>query len=1070
MTRTAKEAIVKAKTFWIPLLVFLCVGIPVQAQTHRASVRGIATHDLQTRLAGVQLKLIHEETNEVRMTTSGEQGEFAISSLPPGSYRLELERIGYRRHIRKLTLQVNQELRMDISLEIGTLAEEIVVIAPRSLLRRDSAALGLVIENRQLTGLPLDGRNFMELSLLVPGAVPAAPGSAGSVRGDFTFNVNGAREDANSFLLDGVYNVDPKLNTYGVRPPVDAIQEFEILTSTYDAAFGRYAGAQVNVVLKSGSNQLHGSFYEFFRNGGLDARNYFAPRDEAAPQYKRNQFGASLGGPLSQDRSFFFVSYEGRRVRQGITRVANVPTRLERSGDFSQSQFARPIDPFTGQLFPGGKIPKERLNPIGVNIAALYPEPNRSVSLENFVSSPSLRDRDDHFDVRMDQSLGSRDAPSSHLMVRYSFGDRDLFEPFSGPAFALVPGFGTDIPRRAQNLIVSETHILSPFLVNEARFAYGRVAAGSFHENMGTSINRSVGLPELSGDPRDFGLSFITVSGFSPLGDEFNNPQHGLTNTFQILDHATYTRGKHLLKFGLDFFSIKQNAFRDVQSRGFLTFSDQVPISGNALADLLLGFPLLTGGARLDNPQHLRTESYSFFLHDSYRVHPDLTLSMGIRYEYNSPPVDTQDRANLYEPVTQSLLQVGTGGIPRSGYRDDKNNWAPRLGLAWSVSGTTVLRTGYGVYYDQSALAPGEGLYFNAPFFDFNLFFSLPGFPVTLDNPFPSLFPFPLPDSALALQRNLRTAYIQQWNFGIQQQIGRNRVVEFAYVGSKGTKLLTARDINQPGPSPQPFNPRPMPFFDDINLLESRANSNYNSLQLRLQQRLSSGFSALTSYTWAKSIDTASNFFSSAGDPNFPQDSSRVGAERGRSNFDVRHRLSLNFSYDLPIGREAALWGNRGWLSGFLGGWQTYGIVTLQSGRPFTVALLPEINNSNTGRSILGFGYNDRPDRVRNPKLSPGTPGKWFDTTAFTFPPFGSFGNAGRNILDGPGYQNVNLALLKNVVLKEGWDLQIRAEAFNLLNHTNFDLPDNFMGSPTFGRILSAQSPRRLQFGLKLLF
>ena len=1061
---------VKARSVWILLLTVFWVGVLVQAQTHRASVRGVVTHDLQTRLSGVQLKLIHEETNEMRMTTSNEEGGFALFSLPSGSYRLELELAGYKRHIQRVTLQVNQELRLDVSLQIGTLAEEIVVLAPRSLLKKDSVALGTVIENRQLTGLPLDGRNFMELSLLVPGTVPAAPGSAGSVRGAFAFSVNGAREDANNFLLDGASNVDPKLNTHGVKPPVDAIQEFEVLTSTYDASFGRHAGAQVNVILKSGTNRFHGSAYEFLRTGALDARNYFAPGEQKAPEYRRNQFGFALGGPIIRDRTFFFVDYEGRRVQEGITRLANVPTLLERSGDFSQSHFARPIDPFTQQPFPDGKIPEARLNPVGVQIASLYPEPNRSIPPTNFISSPSLEDRDDHFDVRLDHSLGSQDAPSSHLFVRYSFGDRDLFEPFSGPTFAAVPGFGTDIPRRAQNLIVSETHIFSPSLVNDLRFAFGRVAAGAFHENKGKSINQSVGLPELSDNPRDFGLSFITISGFSPLGDEFNNPQHSVTNTFQVSDNALYSRGRHLLKFGFDFRFIQQNAFRDVQSRGFVTFSDRPSISGNALADLLLGFPLFTGGARLDNHQHLRTESYNFFLHDSYRIHPDLTLSMGVRYEYNSPPVDTEDRANLYDPITRSLVPVGTGSLPRSGYHGDKNNWAPRLGLAWSLSGTTVLRTGYGVYYDQSALAPGEGLYFNAPFFDFNLFFSLPGLPLTLANPFPSFFPLPLPGSALALQRDLRTAYVQQWNLSLQQQIGDSRVLEVAYVGSKGTKLLTARDINQPRPSPLPFNPRPVPLFDDINLLESRANSNYNSLQVRFQQRLSSGFSALASYSWAKSIDTASNFFSSAGDPNFPQDSFQVGAERGRSNFDVRHRLSVAFSYDLPLGRGGRWVGNRGWLSSFLEGWQTYGIVTLQSGRPFTVAFLPELNNSNTGRSILGFGYNDRPNRVGDPRLSQGTPEKWFETDAFAFPPFGTFGDAGRNTLDGPGYQNVNLALLKTVVLREGWNLQIRGEAFNVLNHPNFDLPNNFLGSPTFGHILSAQSPRRIQFGLKVLF
>jgi hypothetical protein len=1049
------------------LAVLSLVSIAV-AQTPRASIRGLVTDRSRASLAGVEMRLVQEATNLVRTFVSGAEGEFAISLLPPGDYRLEVERNGYKKYIQKIALQVNQELRVEVVLEVGTLAEEVIVVAPRAPLKKDSAALGTVIETRQISGLPLDGRNFLELSLLVPGAAPAAPGSAGSVRGDFAFNINGAREDSNNFLLDGVYNLDPKLNTFGVKPPVDAVQEFEILASTYDASFGRNPGAQVNVVLKTGANQLHGTAYEFFRNGALDARNYFAPAGEPAPRYQRNQFGFSLGGPIVKERTFFFADYEGTRVREGITRVTNVPTLAERNGDFSQSLFPKPLIPGTTQPFPGNQVPQPFQHPVGRAIAALYPLPNRNVPFQNFVSSPIQRDRNDHFDVRLDHVL----SRAATLAVRYSFGDRNLFEPFSGPTFAAVPGFGTQIPRRAQNVMLSETHILSPAWVNDVRVAFNRVAAGSFHENFGRSINQSVGLPELSRNPRDFGLSFITLTGYSPLGDEFNNPQHSVTNTFQVLDNASYTRGRHLLKFGFDFRAAQQNAFRDVQSRGFLTFSSQVPITGNALADLLLGLPLLTGGARLDNHQHLRTESYNFYLNDSFRLRPDLTLLFGLRYEYNSPAVDTTDRANLYDPATRSLVRVGTGAVPRSGYEADKNNFAPRIGLAWTPgrNGNTVLRSGYGLYYDQSSLAPGEGLYFNAPFFTLNLFFPLPGLPLTLSDPFPSFFPVAFPPSGFAFQRDLRTPYMQHWNLSVQQQFGRSRVLEAAYVGSKGAKLLTARDLNQPRPRVQQPNLRPVPQFADIIFQESSANSSYHSLQVRFQQRFDKGLSLLSSYTWSKSLDNASGFFSSAGDPNFPQDSNNVGAERGRSNFDVAHRFSLSYSYDLPLGRGHALFGDHGWLTSLLTGWQTYGVITLQAGRPFTVALLSEIDNSNTGRSNLGFGANDRPNLVGKARLDQGRPERWFNPAAFAFPPFGSFGNAGRNILEGPSFHNINASLVKNTALREEVNLQFRAEFFNLFNHPNFDLPDNFLGSPTFGRIRSAHSPRRIQFGVKLVF
>ncbi|MGH9967307.1 MAG: carboxypeptidase regulatory-like domain-containing protein [Pyrinomonadaceae bacterium] len=1057
------------KTLMLGLLLLL--PSLVMAQTYRASVRGTVYDPNHYVIPGALLRLTSEETQESRTVSTGPDGEYTISALPPGEYRLEAEVQNFPKQGIKITVLVNQEQRVDVTMELSATERVDIDLTRDAILKNDSAAIGTVIENRQVTNLPLDGRNFYELSLLVPGAVPPAQGSAGSVRGDFAFSVNGAREDSNNFLLDGVYNVDPKLNTFAVRPPVDAIHEFEIATSTYDAAFGRNPGAQVNVVLKSGTNQFHGSLYEFHRNAALDARNFFAPANEPAPKYIRNQFGFSFGGPIRKDRTFFFADYEGTRAREGLTRVTNVPTFQERNGDFSQSVIGVPVIPGTTTPFPGGVIPPLFIHPVGRAIAALYPSPNRSDPGANFVSSPTQRDDNDHFDARVDHFLTN----ATNIVFRYSLGDRRFFEPFAGPTLSAVPGYGNDVPRRSQNALVGVTHVFSPVLVNDARFAFIRVASAVNQENQATSVNRAVGLPELSTNPRDFGLSFITVTGFSPLGHESNNPQNTVTNTFQILDTATYVRGRHLFKFGTDIRAVQQNGFRDVQSRGLLNFSP-FAYTGVALADLLLGLPLVTGGARVDNAQHLRAHSYHFFINDSFRIHPSVTLSAGLRYEFNSPPVDATDRANLYDPATRSLVRVGTSGMPRGGYDSDKNNFAPRVGLAWTLGheGNTVLRAGYGVYYDTSPLAPGEALYFNKPFFDFNLFFPLPGLPLTLSDPFPSFFPFPLPDSAQAIQRDLRTPYMQHWNFNVQQQLGRDRVFEVGYVGSKGTKLLSARDLNQPQPSALPpglpFVPRPVPQFDEINTIESRASSNYHSLQARLQQRLSAGLALLGAYTWSKSIDDASNFFPSAGDPNYPQNSYNLRAERGRSNFDVRHRLSVSYVYDLPFGKGRTFATDDGIWSTLLTGWQTTGIVTLQSGRPFTVALLRELDNSGTGISALGFGANDRPNVVGNSALGSRSPERWFDTSAFAFPPRGTFGNAGRNILDGPGYHTVNASLSKNTALSERLNLQFRTEFFNLFNHANLNLPDNFLGSPSFGRITSARDPRHIQFGVKLLF
>jgi len=1057
--------IIKASLLF--LLLSFSVPAVASAQTVGATMRGIVT-GAGIGLPNVQVTAIHEETDERRRALSGPEGEFALSLLPPGSYRIEAESAGFRKSVtRGIVVQVGQDVRVNLALEAGPLAEEVIVTAAQGLVKQDSASAGTVVENRLIVNLPLDGRNFLELSLLVAGAAAAAQGSPGSIRGEFSFNVNGAREDSNNYLLDGVYNNDPKLNSSSVNPPVDAIREFEVLTSSYDARYGRNGGAQVNVALKSGTNRFHGTAYEFFRNAALDARNFFARPEDANPRYQRHQFGLSLGGPVRKGRTFFFGDYEGRRVREGITQVTNVPTASERNGDFSRSPGALPVDPLTQRPFAGGRIPASRIDRIGSAIAALYPLPNRTVTGENFVSSPALRDRDDRLDVRLDHTL----VRSSSLIARYSFADRTLYEPFSGPGFSRIPGYGTNTPRRAQNLMLGENHVFSSAWVNEARFSYNRVATGVYQENMGQSVNRLVGLPELSSNPRDSGLSFINISNYSPLGDEYNNPQHGVANVFQVADNTSYARGKHLVRFGFEYRALEQNAYRDVQARGFLIFSDFAQITGNGLADLLLGFVSFSGGARLDNPQRLRSGSWNLYLQESYRLRPNLTLVAGVRYEFNAPAVDEHDRASTYDPASESLIPVGAQGVPRGGRYADRNDWAPRVGIAWTPWGdSTAIHAGYGLFYDQAALAPAEGLYFNRPYYDFNLYFPLPGLPLTVSNPFPIMFPFSLPGSALGLDRNQRTAYMQHWNFKMQRQLGPDRLLEFAYVGSKGVKLLSARDINQPQASPEQPNPRPVPEFADITFEESRASSSYHSFQASFRRRYRAGVTAQVSYTLAKSLDNASTFFSSSGDANFPQDSWNLAAEKGRSNFDARQRLSVSHVYELPFGPGRRYLSNRGWISALLAGWSTSGIITLQTGRPFTVALLPEIDISNTGRATLGFGANDRPDRIGDGEVQASRSERWFDTGAFVFPRFGCFGNSGRNILDGPGYKDVSVSLVKNTARGENLNLQFRAEFFNSFNNTNFSLPDVFLGSPTFGRILSAQSPRRIQFGLKLIF
>jgi hypothetical protein len=869
---------------------------PARSQSLRGSIVGRVTDVSSKPIAGAYVVLVEQETNRKRTAKTSGNGEFAATVLPAGTYRVDVSVDGYRKFSRTVVLLVNQEINLEVPLLPARSVEQIEVSAEPGLLQTQSATLSTVIENRQILNLPLDGRNSYELALLVPGAAPAAQGSAGSVRGEFTFNVNGAREDANNYLLDGVINEDPKLNGFAVAPPVDGVREYEVLTNSYDASFGRNVGGQVNVLLQSGTNKLHGTAYEFLRNAVLDGTNYFAPADQPAPKDIRNQFGASLSGPICKDRTFFFVDYEGLRIREGITQTTNVPTALERVGDFSHSSLV-PIDVLTGQPFPNSIIPSTRMSPIALDIAALYPLPNRGTAGQNYVSSPTQKDRNDHFDWRLDHNISG----SSELSFHYSFDDRDLFEPYGATSSsAAVPGYGNNVPGRAQNVMLSETHTFSSNFLNEVRLGFDRVSLHVNQQNQNNNLNQAVGLPTPWTNPRDTGLSQIIVSGFSTLGDEINNPQQTTSNIYELVDNANWTRGTHLFKIGADLRILQQNAFADVESRGLLEF---VGFTGNALAEMLQDVPSFTALARLDNPQHLRSQSYNFYAQDDWRVRSNLTLMLGVRYEYNTPAVDPRDRATIYDPSTHSIVPVGTQGVPRAGYYPDRNNFAPRVGVAWTPDAARkwVVRSGYGVYYDQSALAPSQGLYFSPPYFNLQIFVPTPQFPIFLEDPFPSNYPGFIPSAAFTFQRNLRTPYMQQWNFSVQRELSRSSVIELAYVGTKGTKLIDSRDINQATPSPQPLNLRPVRQFADIDAYESRGSSSYNALQAKFTQRLHAGLSALASYTWSKSLDDASSFFSSAGDPNFPQDSNNTRADRGLSNFDVRHRFTLGYCYDLPL-------------------------------------------------------------------------------------------------------------------------------------------------------------------------
>ena len=1039
----------------------------IMAQQVDGRIHGSVLDSSGAVVGGAVVEVRRIETGATRYATSGANGRYTVPALSPGSYSISVSAEGFRPVSNEaIQLSLGGEAEASFVLQVGPASEAITVSGESSALEASQAAIGNVIPNRFIVSLPLNGRNFLHLSLLVPGAAPAAVGSPGSERGRFAFQTNGARESANSFLYDGVYAIDPILNSFSFAPPVDAVREFRIQTSNSEAGLGRNSGGQIAVAIKQGSNEFHGTAYEFFRNDRFDARNFFSRPTDPVPTLRRHQFGASLGGPVTHNSTFFFANFEGLRETRAQTRTTNVPSLAERQGDFSSSTGNAPINFLSQQPFPNARLPYA--NPIGQAVADLYPEPNQTLPAQNFVAAPTGENSTNKSDIRLDRRVGA----GGQLAGRYSFADSDVHEPYAAQQFSSVPGYGNLLDQRGQNAMVSHTGILGAQWINEARFGYNRIGNRTLHENSGTSLNSTLGLPDLATRELDLGLSFFQVTGYSSLGGEFNNPQVSTVNTWQFSDTLSYSRGGHLLQFGFEQRGIRQDGFRNVLARGSIYFTDRA-YTQNALADLLFGLPSYTLGARSDGLQAARTGATSAFATGTLRVSRALTVTLGLRYENNQPAFDAEDAASIYDPSSRQIVRLGQGGIPRGGFSRDNNNLAPRVSIALRPPATDrlVVRAGWGVYYNFSDLATGQGIYFNPPFFNSLLFFPSQLAPLTINQPWPEGQAAPLPPSVTTYDQNLRTSYAQQWNFTVQSELFKDTVLSIGYNGTRGTKLVGARDINQAQPSPAQPNYRPLPTFSDINLIASGFDSVYHSLQAQFQCRLQSGLTGLFSYTWAKSIDNASNFFASAGDANYPQDSNNIAAERARSSFDVPHRFTGSFVYQLPFGPGKALGSDwSGAAARLLSGWQLNGIVSLQAGQPYSVALPGEFDNSNTGRSSYGFGAGDRPNVNSDPNLSSPDPQQWFDPSAFSLPAYGSFGNAGRNIIGGPGLANVDFSVLKDIEIAEATTLQLRAELFNMLNTPNFLNPNIFFGTPGFGRLLAARDGREVQFGVKLIF
>ena len=1027
------------------LAAFLVVVCAARAQAPSGAIQGVV-RDPSGAAAGSTVSALLVETGRTFETTTDVEGGYVFPALPVGRYEIRAKARGLSGVPRSVRLEVGRHLAVDLELTLDPVRTTVEVEDSTPLLDVGNAALGTVISRERLRALPLNQREFLQLAFLAGGVLPPAPGSELERQNDSGAHLNGAREASNNFLLDGVDNNDLYINRLVVSPPLDSVQEFRLHAANYQAEFGRSGGGQINVVSRAGTNQLHGSLYEYVRNDAFDARNFFDPTGQPIPKFQRNQFGASVGGPLRKNRAFFFAGYEGTRIKDAITRTARVPTAAELSGDFSG--LGRPvIDPFTQAPFPNNRITAQRIDPAATALAAAWPAPNRPDPAQNLVTTPVGDGLVNQLYGRADLYAGPRDS----LYARYNFSHDRALSPF-GDGNTNVPGFGSFALNRGQNLVVAETHVFGPRALWDVRIGFNRLRREIRQQNTGVDVASALGIGGLSTDADFVGFPSINVPGYDNIGDATALPILRQDNTYHVVQNLTLLRGAHAFKMGGEFRAVTVDGIQGLFGRGQLNFLGA--LTTNPLSDFVLGLPTYTIQTTLDNPFRQRAQSWNGYVQDDWKLNPRLTLNLGMRYELNRPAVDADDRFTYFDFNRNELVPAGEGPLGRAGYRSDNNNFAPRVGLSWSPANDLVVRGAYGVFHDIAILEANSGLYFNPPYFDLRIFFPSETRLLTIRDPFPTGSGITPLASINAIQPDFRTGYVQQWNGGVEKALGGGLVLRASYVGSKGSKLLRRRDLNQPAPGPGEVDSRrPIPGFANVVIFESGSSSTFHSGVFTLERRFAAGLTFSTSYTLAKSIDDNSAFLDSDGDQGFPQNSHSFAAERGLSSFDQRQRFVFSGSYELPFRNVIAR------------DWTFYTIAAFGSGRPFTPAL--SVDNSNTGNSGSIFGQ-DRPDAVGDPHRGASTPERWFNTDAFVMPAAFAFGNAGRNVLTGPGTATVDVAVVRRFAIGERAHVDLRAEAFNLGNRANFDLPRRFADQPTFGRVLSAGAARQLQFGIRI--
>jgi Carboxypeptidase regulatory-like domain/TonB dependent receptor/TonB-dependent Receptor Plug Domain len=1048
------------------VLTLLITGITLRAQElTTGSIVGVVRDDTGALIPGASITVTNKATGAQRTAISSDTGGFSVPGLLPALYDVRVELSGFKTYaIQGLELKINQVARLDVRLGIGQLTESVTVSGGAVLLETETSAVGQVIDQERVRELPLNGRNLTQLATIAAGVAPKSFERGTQYGGrDQYVTVEGGRDSSTNYLIDGVMARSLRFNNLSLNLNIDAVQEFKVNRNSFSAEFGQ-GQSVVTAVTRSGSNDYHASVYEFLRNDNLDARKFF---DAAKPEFRRNQYGATGGGPIVRNRAFFFGAFEGLREAQGRTLFGTVPNPTLLTGDLSSSSTAI-INPFTGQAFLGNRIPDNLISSFAKGYAKYFPAPNNP-GTNNYRRVANFIDSSDSVTGRFDQTLSSRHT----LFERYIW--------YQGSRITPGTFTDTDNPQKGQNLSVQSTYTLTPRQVNEFKLGYNRAIHYVLPINPGGNPVQELGIKNLAGsvDPIDFGVPAVNITGFSNPGSG-GITQGSIENIYTAADNLSSVFGNHTLKFGVELQHRRFFHITEVPPRGTFNFSGQY--SKNAIADYLLGIPNQVGGASGSSRSNYRSNYIGVFAQEDWRVNQRLTLNLGVRYEYGAPWKEQQNQEGYFDPSTglitfhklpsfipsslNGLYNTQEGLVPAGIIRPDKNNFAPRIGLAWRPVGEkTVIRAGFGAFYDNVNLNELQFTRLVAPFYANITTVASTGTPnIFVDTLFPSLNEITRFPAPFSVDPNNRTPYTLEYNLNIQRQLSSKLLLEVGYSGSNSHKLWKRYNQNQAAFDPTgtiPIQNRlPFPNFDPGILTSANdSNGNYNGTFVKVERSYSNGLFLLAGYTFSKAIDNNSGEI----EANDTRDRTNKRLDRSRSRFDQRHRFGTSFGYALPFGSGKKFLSNTGSLAGFIvSGWNVQGIVSLQSGPPFSVTAS---NVHNTGSFVPQYA-----NRVGNGKLENPTPNMWFDLTAFTQPAVGTQGNAARNLLDGPSFKNFDFSVTKNNRIAEAINVQFRAEFFNILNHPNFGLPNGNISQTAKGTITSVADGRDIQLGLKLIW